>query len=232
MQCFAFQSFKTVQGSAEEAERRKGKMRLKMPPKSEVQTAQQGNLDLPREQWSDTAGPTRATEPTAWLLNSSPQRAVLWARAQWKITARKSSGTKRPLGLRPCSRHRASVMPLQASVLQEQLAAAPQCWPQRVPASRQPLAPPRALQCLKLHVGALCHSCPTFLQQPKLKAGGTVETFFCIYFFPSSAIFLYWEPKYELPYYLFPASIILTAVDLTQTFVLQNSHKSCNNSIQ
>ena len=111
---------------------------------------------------------TAATEPSAWLLNGSLQRALLQARTQWKITAR-SSQTKRPLGLRPCCRQRDFVCARAACCSPPPPGAAgPSAF--LPPAHLSPWHCPKHHWCLQPRTGACCHSCPTSSEEDQAKS--------------------------------------------------------------
>lgn len=144
--------------------------------------------------------PTTATQRSTWLLNSSLQKALLWARIRWKITARRSSWTKRPLGSRPCSRQRDSASPRAAccSPLALEAAGPSELLP---PASLSPWHCSKHLWCLKPHVGAYSHSCPTFSAEgqaeSQLHSGNVKTKCKCTFFSPSTGIFLNCVTKCE-----------------------------------
>lgn len=144
MQCFAFHSFKTCARNCRGSCEKEGKNETEDSPKVWGPDSSARELGPAKKamKWHSRSPP----EQTAWLLNCSPQRAFLWARTWWKITARKGSGTKRSLGLRPRSRQR-------ILLLQEQLAAAPQCWEEQL-APVSSCFPPAPSWCSLLQ---LCH---------------------------------------------------------------------------
>lgn len=97
MQCFAFQSFKNCAGICRGSWEGEGKNETEDGPKvwgpdssarDSAWTCQKGSEVTQQDS-------TAATQRSAWLLHSSLQRALLWARTQWKITARRSSQTKK-----------------------------------------------------------------------------------------------------------------------------------------
>lgn len=129
MQCFAFQSFKNCAAICRGSWMGEGRNETEDGPKvwgpdssarESPWTCQEGSEVTQQD-------PTADTQWSAWLLNSALQRALLWARTRWKITARRSSWTKRPLDLRACSRQRDSASP-------RAVCCGPQHWKQLAPA--------------------------------------------------------------------------------------------------
>ena len=133
-QCFVLQSFKNCAGICRGNWEKEGRNETEDGHKAWGPDSSARESSWTCQEGSEVTqqDPTTATQWSAWLLNSSLQRALLWARTQWKITARRSSQTKRPLGLRPCPRQRDYASPRAACCSPPGTGSS---WPQWVPAS-------------------------------------------------------------------------------------------------